>query len=545
MGSSQFLWMAETVLRRYRRSMSPSELWDFAKSDGLANDSWTGTTPWKTMDSKLSTDIRRKGTASKFVRTARGRFYLRELLVQSNKREYYAPPWEPPPTSERVIVFPTKVLDAVGRFQGIRRDYRRIYRALFRSGVCTDMNRAEAELDDDHKQVVTYVLVQKGDSLLVFRRGSYNRTDQMLRGSDCVGFGGHVSNADYDLFVSDDIGLISSAARELGEELSLPQYDRQRLARCEGISVIGVLNDDSSAVGRRHFAVILRYEVADSDFWDHPVRGEESITRLRWIDTRSQKISLEEFEYWSQLVLRTFAPAVVSLQPQYRIRRARPLRPPHILCIVGQIGSGKTEASDVLVKEYGYAAVNSGRVLAQLIGLRPLPQTPRLEFQEAATTFISDRDGPDRLAYALVAEAKAIGGNGRTLIDGVRHRATLDAIRQAARPIRVGVIYVASTPDVAYRFYRQRELPGASITDFLLVRESPDQAEVGMLLNEADAVLHNWFGRSRYVAVVRSLMAELGVARRANFEELGVRRGGAARSAARTRGAAPRRKALP
>jgi hypothetical protein len=49
------------------------------------------------------------------------------------------------------------------------------------------------------KQFVTYVLVQCGQRLLFFRRSYLSRAAEFLRGSKCIGFGGHVSAADADI----------------------------------------------------------------------------------------------------------------------------------------------------------------------------------------------------------------------------------------------------------------------------------------------------------------------------------------------------------
>ncbi len=209
------------------------------------------------MKSKLSVEIRRRGARSTFVRTAPGQFYLRELTV--GQAVYEARPWEPPVTSETVMVFPATVLTRPTlAFQGVTTTLKR-HQEMFRSGVCRPLPRSQAETTEEYKQVLTYILVQRGDRVLAYRRGVYNHVEQMLKGADCVGFGGHVTSDDRGLFSDDDVGLHEAAARELGEELKLPIIDRERLIRREGLDLIGFLNDDSSDVGRRHFAALFTY----------------------------------------------------------------------------------------------------------------------------------------------------------------------------------------------------------------------------------------------------------------------------------------------
>lgn len=359
-------------------------------------DSFAGKTPHQTMKSKLSVHIRRFGQRSPFVRTAPGKFYLRRLLPD-DQAIYLANRLQPPTTKEFVLVFPAAWMDATRRFQGIRKHWRTAYDDLSKTGTCLYMDRHTAEQDDAHKQVLTYIMVTRGRYVLAFKRGTYNRVADYLRGSQCIGFGGHVTAEDRSLFGATDMGIMQSAARELLEELTLPKDDKNRLLNGIGLRCIGILNDDSSDVGRRHFAFLLRYEVSSSPYWIKPSRGEKSITQLRWLDPTATQDSITTFEYWSQLCLREYFPQIVRAQPSFLVRRRAPLVPPHLVCVLGPVGSGKSEATRVLVHDYGYSEINSGRVLAAVLGVPPVPDTPREEFQALAMQFIERRDGPPNL----------------------------------------------------------------------------------------------------------------------------------------------------
>lgn len=421
---SEFLRVAEQLMREERRPMRAKELTDIGLKRGLFSDKLAGATPAQTMKSKLSVEIRRRGAQSTFVRTAPGRFYLRELAAGQDV--YQARPWKPPATSEAVMVFPSTVLARPSlALQGVTTAVPRRYAQLFRSGICRPMPRSLAEATEEYKQVLTYVLVQRGDRVLAYRRGVYNRVEQMLKGAECVGFGGHVTAEDRSLFSDDDVGLHEAAARELGEELKLPKVDRDRLGRRDGLDLIGFLNDDSSDVGRRHFAALFTYRVSDDPAWDQPQRGEKSINQLRWVDPSAPTLHLQSFEYWSQLALRHVYEADVRGQPSFVVRARRAFRTPHLLVLVGPLGSGKTQAAQVLRDSYGYLEVNSGRVLAQMLGLPPVPETPRETFQAAAGEFITRPDGPTQLAAALHTAVDRTQST-RVLVDGIRQRARCD-----------------------------------------------------------------------------------------------------------------------
>jgi len=504
---SQYLNMALTVLERVKRPLSPRELVNIARDEGIFPDTFSGKTPHQTMKSKLSVHIRKHGENSPFVRTGPGRFFLRALIAQ-DQDIYNAKPITPPEPSEHVLVFPTSWLAEYGRFQGIKTTWKKLYATLVRSEVCSHMPRLEAEQSDTHKQVLTYTIVRRGTKVLAFRRGSYNRTAEFLRGSDCVGFGGHVTRDDANLFNYDGLGIIDSAARELMEELRLPEQDRAAVLTANALKLVGVLNDDSSPIGRRHFAFLFSYEASADQLWNEPQRGEKSITQLRWLDSRAPNFSLRTFEYWSQLFLRSQCRRLISDQPSFHIHRKRPLRPPHVLCVVGQIGSGKSEATATLRDEFSYAEINSGRILAELLNIPAIPRTPRLVFQKRAMDFIV-RDSSRRNFAAALAQAARTANSDRVLIDGIRHRETLSRLRSALPELPLAVLFVHTQPDVAFRLYSDRSTSPIDIDSFLQIREAPVEQEVGTLMESADAVLYNWLGLPSYKDTVRSLMHDL------------------------------------
>ncbi|MDP9334284.1 MAG: HTH domain-containing protein [Actinomycetota bacterium] len=495
---SEFLQVAYRVFMRSREPLSAKAVIERARREGMLSDKIAGRTPSQTMKSKLSVHIRKYGDRSPFVRTKPGRFYLRALLTSSSA-EYVAQPLRPPPARENIVAFPTSRLEG-DRFQGVKTAWTKRYRRLFGSSPLETLPRLDAEERDDVKQVLTYVLVTRGTSVLSYRRGVYNRVEDSLRGARCVGFGGHVRESDRSLFSDDFAGISEGAVRELNEELKFNTLDRRRLSDGEGLRVVALLNDDSSAVGRRHFAVVMQFEVADESW--NPERAEKSITQLRWITpTDGPRLRLHEFEYWSQLCLREFFPDLLSGSPGFTLARRSRLRPPRVLCFVGGLGSGKSEAADVLRRQHSYAEVNSGLVLAQLLGMPPIPESPRNEFQERAFRFISRDNGPVELGNAISVAVEATGSE-RVLIDGIRHRATLEAVRDGLRPRGIGVVYVHSTPDLALRLYESRLGERVDPLSFFELQSAPVEVEAASLMSIADGVVYNWFGKTAFRGTV-------------------------------------------
>jgi predicted NUDIX family phosphoesterase len=505
--ASEFLSVARQVLQKTGRPMRPKEIVSEAIRLRLFSDRRAGRTPHQTMKSKLSVHVRRHGEASDFVRTAPGQFFLRQLL-RSDHAEYSARPIAKPHSTESVLVFDSDWFPQVSRFQGVKQSWTRLCNRLFRSTVCEYLPRLEAERSNTYKQVVTYIMVTRGSSVLAYRRGHYNRVEDFLRGSDCIGFGGHVTEGDRTLFTQSGMGVFEASIRELNEELNLPSLDKKRLQNGEGLSIVGVLNDDSSEVGQRHFAVVLRYEVSNAPQWQHPKRSEKSITQLRWLTPNHSPLAIWDFEYWSQLCLRSYFPELVRAAPAFRIRRKRVFDEPHILCLLGEVGSGKSETTNVLCHEFGYSEINTGRLLAHLLKIPPVPQTPREVFQRRAWSFISSSEGPIALARSIAAHVSRLD-TPRILVDGLRQRATFDALRPLVNDRNIARLFVHTTPDLAFAFYRSRERQDTSFPEFLKLRSAPVEGEVPEMIGVADAVLYNWAGRGEYQRMIRAFMRAL------------------------------------
>jgi predicted NUDIX family phosphoesterase len=281
-----YLRVAEIVLGKSLVPLSAREIVDRGIEQGLFGDHVMGETPQKSMQARLSMDILNRAGTSSFVRTARGRFALRssiDLKATSPDRseaasstEYVAERRVLRTPKEEVLCIPEPAFREVLTFQGIDTDATPILDRFLNTNSTAYVGRAEAETRNDAKQFVTYVLVQCGQRLLFFKRSYLSRAAEFLRGSKCIGFGGHVSAADLDILSRSDFGLSSCARRELAEELYLPDAPLRKRAQKSTTEIdhpnkatinlfqsvplerLGVLNDDSSEVGRRHVAIVYR-----------------------------------------------------------------------------------------------------------------------------------------------------------------------------------------------------------------------------------------------------------------------------------------------
>jgi HB1, ASXL, restriction endonuclease HTH domain len=134
----RYLDVAERVLATHRRPLRARDLINLGIEDGLV-ESWDSNTPQKSMQARLSIDILEKGEESRFIRTERGRFYLRallgiplskrhDLLLSAEETPSYAKPFTTrrrahPSPMEYVLTIPQQHYEKHLNFQGLSRQW--------------------------------------------------------------------------------------------------------------------------------------------------------------------------------------------------------------------------------------------------------------------------------------------------------------------------------------------------------------------------------------------------------------------------------------
>lgn len=179
---------------------------------------------------------------------------------------------------------------------------------VLRHGFFVERERAERE--PAWKQIIPYCLVTRegtaGHEMLVLKRTSKGG-EARLHDKLSVGIGGHIDPADAEPRVEI---LLAGARRELQEELHLDARDR-----AGPLEVLGLINDDSNAVGAVHLGLVLRLlvvgrvSVRESNVLEGEFRPVRDLTR--------SAASGAPFETWSTKLLTeidfsTYATAAVG-----------------------------------------------------------------------------------------------------------------------------------------------------------------------------------------------------------------------------------------
>jgi len=199
---------------------------------------------------------------------------------------------------EKVLVFDAKHMDLFSKqIPGFSRDPEDLidlkYACAGDGGFFED--RAAAEANEGLKQVIPYMVIRRGEEILAYQR-SKKSGEERLHNKWSVGFGGHINESDY---MKQGIMFTLSMAiqRELNEELEWGDQDK---CTVENISELGVLYDDSDAVGRVHIGYVMVIDVPkDSKF---PKAKEDTIAATEWVSL-SKARDLPGLEGWGKIVV--------------------------------------------------------------------------------------------------------------------------------------------------------------------------------------------------------------------------------------------------
>ena len=147
------------------------------------------------------------------------------------------------------------------------------------------IDRPTAEVSPQYKQIIPYVVIRHGDAYFLLQR-TQKQTEARLHHKLSLGIGGHIN--------PDTPGLLDGLQKELEEEVEIDgDYD---------LTFVGILNDDTTDVGRVHLGAVYVLDAATDDV---RVRETEKMTG-RWTPRAELAQHREAMESWSQIVYDAF-----------------------------------------------------------------------------------------------------------------------------------------------------------------------------------------------------------------------------------------------
>ncbi|HYC58559.1 MAG TPA: NUDIX domain-containing protein [Thermoanaerobaculia bacterium] len=143
------------------------------------------------------------------------------------------------------------------------------------------IDRPTAETSPRYKQIIPYVLIRHDDAYFLLQRKP-KQVEARLHHKLSLGIGGHINPDTPDFF--------DGLQKELEEEVEVAgDYD---------LSFVGILNDDTTEVGRVHLGAVY---VLDAHERNVTVRETEKMSG-RWVPRDELAQHREAMETWSQIV---------------------------------------------------------------------------------------------------------------------------------------------------------------------------------------------------------------------------------------------------
>ena len=197
---------------------------------------------------------------------------------------------------EQVLVVPRALFEEIGGSDGIRTAG--VEEAVGRLLAPTShffMDRAAAEEDPSHKQLIPYCIFRCGDRILHYTRGKAGG-ESRLHAKISVGVGGHVNPVDMDGGKTGADAYHAAVTREIEEELDLPEEHEHR--------IIALLNDDSNPVGQVHLGIVHLVDLKS----DAVASREDALLDLGFTPLAELNGPLfDRLETWSQFCIRHLA----------------------------------------------------------------------------------------------------------------------------------------------------------------------------------------------------------------------------------------------
>ena len=203
---------------------------------------------------------------------------------------------------EHVLVVPRSLFERAGAFQGFRGDTAAYLPLLLDPANTSWRPRASVEDDPSFKQLIPYCVLAWRDAAggrhyFAYTRGG-GQSEARLRAKRSVGIGGHISSSDGEH--GDDTSYEAGMRRELAEEIAIAGA---WTGRC-----LGLINDDSNAVGSVHLGIVHLLDVATPEVTPR----ESELVECGFAPLEALLADRDRFETWSQITLDALAAGLLD-----------------------------------------------------------------------------------------------------------------------------------------------------------------------------------------------------------------------------------------
>jgi len=193
-----------------------------------------------------------------------------------------------------VLVFPRKILESVGEFQGYSLEIDKYLDVVLHPKNSFLVSGDVAEKNTEYKQIISYVVLRFGQEVFTYFRGMSSHETRLI-GRRSIGLGGHIEETDAADPTADRRSYRLAVQREISEEVAINTSYTDKIA--------AVINDDSDDVGRVHFGILHIYTLAEPKV----CARIQDIADGYFLALEKVKTALHEFESWSKITMQVLA----------------------------------------------------------------------------------------------------------------------------------------------------------------------------------------------------------------------------------------------
>lgn len=198
--------------------------------------------------------------------------------------------------TEHILVVKRDTLFTTQAFQGLKPISEHYLTLIQKEKEFLPRNLMEE--DSTYKQIIPYLIFKFEDTYFIMQRRAAS-SEQRLKNKYTLGIGGHMREED----MKHGATIFDWAHREFDEEISY----KGNL----NIKPLGMLNDDSNAVGQVHLGLVLLLE---GDRPEISIRSELKSGRL--VNLQECLSYYPDMESWSQIIFDAVLRSNIPLAPQ-------------------------------------------------------------------------------------------------------------------------------------------------------------------------------------------------------------------------------------
>lgn len=258
-----------------------------------------GETQHKTLQARLSEDILHMKDRSRFIRTEPGKFFLRAFLKDETIPVEFRNPMKTRRRKRELTPDPVLCIakDSLYKLSlGIKGSQCSVFDDLRGAGELTYFEVKNTPAD--HVPVWCFVMLVRDDAVLSYRIGRYRARDDELKAKRTVGFTSLVTENQQTLFNHRDLGIIEAGLTALALDLDFPMDVEVLEAETSDTPTVVEVKVDNAVE-----AVLLVVETGCPS-WFEPTARRLSMNDLQWIPFRVPPNHLEDFDSWTQAVVR-------------------------------------------------------------------------------------------------------------------------------------------------------------------------------------------------------------------------------------------------